>query len=298
MENGLWLFVDGPLVGLAIVEGGTELTDDLKMIKKLGRTGRQIAMYVWAVRRPRDLLCGDDGRGCSMKTWQKYAAEVFGTFMLVGIGTGAILGIKEAGEPVIIGVSLAFGLALITALYSLARVSGGHFNPVVTLAMFLDRRIGWTDSVGYVISQALGAFLASGVLAIVLSRADVAATATQVSAAISQFEGFVAEAVFTLIFVFAILVLSKSKSHTKFLGMGAALAAVHMLGISFTGASVNPARSFAPALVGDAWSGFWVYVVGPALGAVIAWFLYKVIVQGDTDFTDDYTEIKGAAITT
>ena len=65
-----------------------------------------------------------------------------------------------------------------------------------------------------------------------------------------------------------------------------------MLGIPFTGASVNPARSFAPALVGDAWSGFWVYVIGPAVGAVIAWVLYKLIVEGDTDFSDDLSEIK------
>ena len=233
-----------------------------------------------------------------MKTWQKYAAEVFGTFMLVGIGTGAILGIKQAGEPLIIGVSLAFGFALITALYSLARVSGGHFNPVVTLAMFLDRRIGFSDATGYAVAQLLGAFLASGVFAIVLSRADVAATATGVSPAISEFEGFIAEAVFTLFFVFAILVLSKSRAHSKFLGMGVALAAVHMLGIPFTGASVNPARSFAPALVGDQWSAFWVYVVGPAVGAVLAWVVYKLIVEGDTDFGDDLSEIKDATTTT
>ncbi|MBU1227634.1 MAG: aquaporin [Actinobacteria bacterium] len=233
-----------------------------------------------------------------MKTWQKYAAEVFGTFMLVGIGTGAILGIKEAGEPVIMGVALAFGLALVTALYSLARVSGGHFNPAVTLAMFLDRRIGFTDTMGYMVAQALGAFLASGVFAIVLSRAAVSQTATQVSAVISEFEGLIAEAVFTLIFVFAILVLSKSAAHTKYLGMGAALAAVHMLGIPFTGTSVNPARSFAPALVGDTWAGFWVYMVGPMVGAVIAWVLYKLIVEGDTDFSDDLSDINYAATTT
>jgi len=186
----------------------------------------------------------------------------------------------------------------VTALYSLARVSGGHFNPVVSLAMFLDRRIGLTDTTGYIVSQALGAFLASGMFAIVLGRAEVAATATQVSATISEFEGFMAEAVLTLVFVFAILVLSKSQSHTKFLGMGAALAAVHMLGIPFTGASVNPARSFAPALVGDAWSGFWVYVVGPVVGAIIAWVLFKVIVEGDTDFSDDLSEIKDATVAT
>ena len=100
-----------------------------------------------------------------------------------------------------------------------------------------------------------------------------------------------------MVFVFAILVLSKSKAHTKFLGMGAALAAVHMLGIPFTGASVNPARSFAPALVGDAWSGFWVYVVGPVVGAVLAWVLYKLIVEGDTDFSDDLSDIKDNTLT-
>lgn len=231
-----------------------------------------------------------------MKTWQKYAAEVFGTFVLVGVGTGAILGIKQTGEPLIIGVALAFGLALITALYSVARVSGGHFNPAVSLAMFLDRRIGLYDFAGYVISQALGAFLASGAFAIVLSRADVAATATGVSAAISEAEGFLAEAVFTMVFVFAILVLSRSRASTRFLGMGAALAAVHMLGIPFTGASVNPARSFAPALVGDAWAAHWVYWAGPLLGAVVAWGLYKVIVEGDTDFTDDLSEIRDATV--
>ena len=232
-----------------------------------------------------------------MKTGQKYTAEAFGTFILVGIGTGAILGIKQAGEPLIIGVALAFGLALITALYSVAPVSGGHFNPVVTLAMFFDGRIGLTDMVGYWASQVIGAFLASGAFAIILSRGDVATTATGVSPAINEFEGFIAEAVFTTIFVFAILVLSKSQAHSKFLGMGAALAAIHMIGIPFTGASVNPARSFAPALIGDVWSGFWVYVIGPAVGAVISWVLYKVIVQGDTDFSDDLTEIRHAATT-
>ncbi len=232
-----------------------------------------------------------------MKTWQKYTAEAFGTFILVGIGTGAMLGIKQAGEPLIIGVALAFGLALITALYSVAPVSGGHFNPVVTLAMFFDGRIGLTDTVGYWASQVIGAFLASGAFAIILSRADVATTATGISPAINEFEGFIAEAVFTTIFVFAMLVLSRSQAHSKFLGMGAALAAIHMIGIPFTGASVNPARSFAPALIGDVWSGFWVYVIGPAVGAVIAWVLYKVIVQGDTDFSDDLTEIKHATTT-
>jgi MIP family channel proteins len=229
-------------------------------------------------------------------TWQRYAAEVFGTFVLVGVGTGAIVGITRAGEPLIMGVALAFGLALTTALYSVGKVSDGHFNPAVTLAMFLDRRLGLLDAAAYVVSQLLGAFLASGALAIVLSRTDVATTATRVAADISEFEGFVAEVVFTAIFVFAILTLSKTRGAVRFLAMGAALAGVHMVGIPFTGASVNPARSFAPALVGDTWAAHWVYWMGPLAGALVAWVLYKMIVEGDTDFSDDISEIRDATI--
>ncbi|MCB2223635.1 MAG: aquaporin [Actinobacteria bacterium] len=232
-----------------------------------------------------------------MKSWQKYVAEVFGTFVLVGVGTGAILGIGGAGEPVIMGVALAFGLALAAALFTVGDVSGGHFNPAVTLAMFLDRRIGFSDAGAYVVSQLLGAFLASGFLALVLSRQDVAATATVVAPSLGSAEGVLAEAVFTMILAFSILVISARKPPAAYLGIGATLAAVMMLGIPFTGASLNPARSFAPALVGDAWDGFWVFVVGPLAGGVAAWVLYKLIVQGDTDFGDDLEEIRDSTVT-
>ena len=181
-----------------------------------------------------------------MKTWQKCAAEIFGTFVLVGIGTGAIPGVGVTGDPLVITVSLAFGVALVTALYSVGRVSGGHFNPAISLAAFPDRRIGLTDMIGYWVAQVAGALIASGAFARVLSRADVAGTYTSINReAVAEAGAFIAELVFTLVFVFAILVLSKSQAHTKFLGMGAALMAVHLVGIPFTGASVNPARTFA-----------------------------------------------------
>jgi glycerol uptake facilitator-like aquaporin len=106
-------------------------------------------------------------------------------------------------------------------------------------------------------------------------------------AAVDEFGAFIAETVFTLVFVFAVLVISKSQAHTKFLAIGFTLAAIHLIGIPFTGASVNPARTFAPALVGGQWEGFWVYLAGPALGAVLGWALYKVIVKGDLDLTED-----------
>ncbi len=95
-----------------------------------------------------------------------------------------------------------------------------------------------------------------------------------------------------MVFVFAVLVLAKSQAHTKYIGMGVALAAVHFVGIAFTGASVNPARTFAPALVGGIWDGFWVYVAGPALGAVVAWALYKVIIEGTVDLAGEVADLK------
>jgi glycerol uptake facilitator-like aquaporin len=93
--------------------------------------------------------------------------------------------------------------------------------------------------------------------------------------------------VFTAVFVMAILVLARSRWTTAFLGIGLTLTAVHLAAAPFTGASVNPARSFAPALVGGEFGDIWVYLAGPAVGALVGWVLYKVIVTGDTDLTDD-----------
>ncbi|MBN2112618.1 MAG: aquaporin [Acidimicrobiia bacterium] len=228
-----------------------------------------------------------------MKAWQRYAAEFLGTLVLVGIGTGTIIGIGSGGDAFVVTVALAFGLALMTALYMVGRVSGGHFNPAVSLAAFLDKRINLQDMVAYWIAQVAGALTASAVFAWVLDRAAVAGTYTQIGRpVVNELSGLIAEAVFTAVFVFAILVLAKSQAHTKYLGMGVALAAVHFVGIAFTGASVNPARTFAPALVGGTWDGFWVFIVGPALGAVLAWVLYKVIIQGDLDLADDVSGLK------
>lgn len=219
-----------------------------------------------------------------MKDWQKYAAEAYGTFVLVGIGTGAIL--ASGGD--LVAISFGFGLALIAGLFTVGRVSGGHFNPAVSLGMYLDKRISMTDMLFYWVSQVVGAVLASLLLAYVISKEAVATTITQFpEPTIDAFGAFLGEAVFTAIFVMAILVLARAGTNMAFLGIGLTLTAVHLIGVPFTGASVNPARSFAPALVGGEWGDIWVYLAGPAVGAVLAWVLYKVIVTGDTDLSDD-----------
>ena len=217
-----------------------------------------------------------------VKNWQKYAAEVYGTFVLVLFGTGAIR--ATGGDPV--GIALGFGLALVAGLFTVGRISGGHFNPAVSFGAFLDKRIALGDMVGYWVSQLAGAVLASLALALVTSQDAVAGTVTRLGSGVEAFGGFVWEALLTAVFVMAILVLTKGRgTRTRLLGIGLTLTAVHLAGLGISGASVNPARSFGPALVGGEWTDIWVYIVGPTVGAVIAWVLYKIIVRGEFDFT-------------
>jgi aquaporin Z len=185
-------------------------------------------------------------------------------------------------------VSLAFGLALLAGLYTVGRISGGHFNPAVSLAMYLDKRMSMTDMLFYWASQVVGAVIASLALAGIISQDAIAGTITRVNETyVSSFGGFLGEAILTAVFVLVILVVAKGGSSTAYLAIALTLTAVHLIGVAFTGASVNPARSFAPALVSGEWGDIWIYLAGPAVGAVIAWVLYKVMVTGDTDLRDD-----------
>jgi aquaporin Z len=217
-----------------------------------------------------------------MANWQKYAAEVYGTFVLVLFGTGAVL--ASGGDYV--AISFAFGLALVVGLFTVGRVSGGHFNPAVSLGAFLDKRISLSDMLFYWVSQVAGALIASFALVYLASKAAVATTVNALGG-LEAFKGLVGEAILTAIFVMAILVLSKSASYTKLLGIGLTLTAVHLAGIGFTSAGVNPARSLAPAIASGEFGDVWVFLLGPAIGAILGWVLYKFIVTGDTDLTDD-----------
>lgn len=238
-----------------------------------------------------------------MQTWQKYAAEFFGTLVVVGVGTGTIIAMGMSNlEADITTVALAFGFAWIAALYTFGRVSGGHFNPALTFAMFLDRRISIQDTIGYWVAQIAGAFSASLIFAWVLDRFAVANSYTYIAEpTVGEFAGFLAEAIFTMVLAAAFLVLSKSQAHTKYLGMGITLSALTFIGLRFTGASMNPARSLAPSLVGEdipqfmtTTNGLWLFFVGPLVGALVGWVVYKYVVEGDTDLTDDFSEIRDA----
>lgn len=203
----------------------------------------------------------------------KYLAELIGTFVLVTLGTMSIIAGQAAGVPALLVVPFGFGLGLLVALYAIGHVSGGHYNPAVTLAMWLDRRISGSDLIGYWIGQAVGAVLASATLLIMTNQDAVATTVTGFDFARA---GLVAEIVLTLVFVLAVL--SSTRGHPRAVPFVAslALAGVHFAGLPFSGASVNPARSLGPALIGTDFVGFWVYVVGPFAGGALAWVIHQV----------------------
>ena len=172
-----------------------------------------------------------------------------------------------------------------------AEVSGGHYNPAVSLGLFLDRRLTVPDLLGYWISQFLGGIAAAIVLLVATSQDDVASTATIPS---SNGTAFVVELVFTAIFVSVILQSSKSSRYggSALIAIPLTLLAVHFAAVPFSGSSVNPARTFGPALIGNEWTGIWIYFVAPLLGAVLAWLVYRVVVEGDTDVRDDVQALR------
>jgi aquaporin Z len=213
-----------------------------------------------------------------MDSMQRYAAELLGTFVLVFGGTTAIVASGLTQSPVLIVAALAFGLALLAGLYAFADVSGGHYNPAVSLAMFLDRRLTSNDLIGYWVSQFAGGILAAIALWIISSRDDVATTAT-VPGPLGDGSAFIVELVFTAIFVAVILESSASERYggSALLAIPLTLVAVHLAAIPFSGSSVNPARTFGPDLIGGEWDGIWIYFIAPPLGAVIAVAVYRYL---------------------
>ena len=216
----------------------------------------------------------------------KLAAELMGTYVLVLGGTATILSAAKGGAPTnIVIVAFGFGLALMAGLYAFGEISGGHYNPAVSLAMVLDQRMDPVSMAGYWVAQLVGATLASLTILVATSTEAVASTMTTFGEGVEAWEAFLFEAVFTAIFLAVILKVTKSESSgkTAFLGIGLTLTMIHLVLIPFTGTSVNPVRSLGPGIVGGVWTDQWVYWIAPFVGAVIGWGLYKLVTSGETE---------------
>jgi aquaporin Z len=227
-----------------------------------------------------------------MSLFKRSLAEAFGTFWLVFGGCGSA--VLAAGFPDVgiglVGVSLAFGLTVVTMAYAVGHVSGGHFNPAVTLGLLAGGRVKGGDVLPYVIAQIIGAVLAAWALAYVASGNGTDALAGGLAAngfgehspgRYSQGVALVTEFLMTFFFLLIILGITDSRAPTQFapLAIGLALALIHLVSIPVTNTSVNPARSTGPALLVGGWaiSQLWLFWVAPIAGALAAGVLHRQV---------------------
>ena len=216
-----------------------------------------------------------------MTAIKKYVAEFIGTFVLVlfACGTAAVVGCNAAAGTGYLLTALAFGLVIVAMAYSIGNISGCHINPAVSIAMLVSGKMTMKDFIGYVVSQFLGAIAGAAVLMAIVG-VDTGLGANGLyngNVGVS----FVIEVILTFVFVIAILGVTSKQENGSVAGIviGLSLVLVHILGISFTGTSVNPARSFGPALFvgGEALKNVWVFILAPLVGGVLAALTYKFL---------------------
>jgi aquaporin NIP len=202
---------------------------------------------------------------------RKFYAEFLGTFTLVFAGTGAIVSnAASQGTITHAGIALTFGLVVLAMIYTFGDVSGAHLNPAVTTAFAVSRRLPWREVPAYVIAQTAGALAASGLLRWLFPE-DTRLGATLPSGPAMQ--SFVLELVLTFLLMTVILSVStgaKEKGITAGIAVGAVIALEAMFAGPISGASMNPARSLAPALVSGHTEHLWIYLTAPVLGAILA----------------------------
>jgi aquaporin NIP len=209
---------------------------------------------------------------------KRFAAEVFGTFALVFAGTGAIIinGVSQ-GSITHVGVALTFGLIVLAMIYALGDVSGAHLNPAVTLGFFAAGRLPGREVVPYIVAQLLGAFAASGTLRGLFPQHE---TLGATLPAGSAMQSLVLEFILTAILMMVILSVStgaKEKGITAGIAVGSVIALEAMFAGPICGASMNPARSLAPALVSGHVEHLWVYLLAPTLGALSATLVCRCV---------------------
>ena len=212
---------------------------------------------------------------------KNYVSEFLGTLVLVLVGCGvAVL----TGANVV-ATSLAFGLSVVAMAYSVGSISGGHFNPAITLGMLVDKRIKGREACLYMVSQVLGALCGSIILYFIFKGSNVGVTnlgangyGASSASDISLVGALVVEAILTCIFVLVALFASGDENNNHAgLVIGLTLVLVHLIGIGLTGTSVNPARSLAPAILqgGKALEEVWMFIVAPLVGSALAVCTYK-----------------------
>lgn len=214
-----------------------------------------------------------------MNSFKKYLAECIGTFVLVFFACGTAVVTKCEPFAGYLATALAFGLVIVAMAYSVGNISGCHINPAVSLAMLISGKISLKDFIGYVVAQFAGAIAGAALLLAIFGKESGLGANGLAGVNGNIWIGLLVEVVLTFVFVFAILGVTSKTNNGAVAGIviGLALTLVHLLGIGLTGTSVNPARSFGPALFvgGEALANYWIFLVAPLAGGALAAVCYK-----------------------
>ena len=214
---------------------------------------------------------------------KKYIAECIGTAVLtlLGCGTAVFLG---CGTPAgVVGTAIAFGLAVVAMAYTIGGISGCHINPAITLGVVLSGRMSWKDACGYWVGQFIGGALGAAILAWICSVSNFEmGGANGLGGVTGPWGGVLVEVVATFIFVLVVLGTTDEKKgagNLAGLAIGLTLVLIHLVCINLTGTSVNPARSFGPALFvgGEALSNLWIFICAPLVGGALAALVWKCL---------------------
>ena len=226
----------------------------------------------------------------------KFVAEMLGTMVLVlmGCGSAVIAGADGTTGVGLLGISFAFGLSVVSMAYAIGHISGCHINPAISIAMVVAGRMKAKEAGVYIVAQIIGAIIGSGILYIIFSNhpgfemkpwaLGSNGWGTGYLGEYNTIAAFVAEFIFTFIFLLVILGSTSTKNiNGGFAGLaiGLSLTLIHIVGIKITGVSVNPARSIGPAIFagGEALSQLWLFLVAPVLGGVFASIVYGVLIE-------------------
>lgn len=216
-----------------------------------------------------------------MSSIKKYLAEFIGTLVLVlfACGTAVVVGCTKEGNVAYLITALAFGLVIVAMAYSVGNVSGCHINPAVSIAMLINKKLSVKEFLGYIAAQFLGAIVGAAMLMLFVGRDSGLGTNSLYNGSIWM--SLAIEVILTFVFVFAILGVTSKVDNGAVAGIviGLTLTLVHILGIHFTGTSVNPARSFGPALFagGEALKCVWVFILAPLAGGALAAVTYRFL---------------------
>jgi aquaporin Z len=217
---------------------------------------------------------------------RRYISEIIGTFAIVFCGTGAIIINQETGGTIThVGVAFTFGLIVMSMIYALGNISGAHFNPAVTIAFTVAKKFDTKDVFPYIISQIFGAVLASFTLHLLFPANEFLGSTLPTG---SNFQSFVLEFILTFLLMMVILnVAHGSKEQGMFAGLaiGSVVTLEAMFAGPICGASMNPVRSLAPALVSTHLEHLWLYLLAPTLGAITSVIIWKYINQKQLEIT-------------